>query len=68
MQILNLVKFDTGATDRPTDRPWPISAMLKNQESCAICLKKWSFFASQKSKKMTHGIERTGMVDIKISN
>ena len=54
--------------DRPTDQPWPISAMLKNQDSCSICLKKWSFFASQKSEKMTHEIERTGMIDINISN
>ena len=64
MQILTLIKFHTGATDRP----WPISAMLKSQDSCSIRLKKGSFLGPKKSENMTHEIERTGMMNINILN
>ena len=62
MQILTLIKFHTGATDRPSS----ISDMLKNQDYCSIFFKKGPFLGPKKNEKMIHEIERMGMVNIKV--
>jgi hypothetical protein len=55
--------------DRPTDRPTVFDFSHAQKSRFLFYLfKKRVIFGTKKSEKMTHEIERTGMMDIKISN